>query len=265
MGGGGGAPGGLGPAPNVQGPGMATSPLTSSSPLTSTLGGGPLSSTSPLGGGPLSSSVNGPNGPLSSGAMNGPPSSAQPGGGGGQGPDKQNILANEKRRRRRESHNAVERRRRDNINEKISELATLIPEVMLEGGGEFRSFAICIFGARLRPVVALAALERAQCVENGRGRGEEKRGIGRWRTLGEAQKRENGQRMLTPPVGPPNAKDNGTSVTPPLTEDALVPHGVVPPPAPAVGGSPTNSASGESFRFASSISTSRLHTSFREA
>ncbi|KAG6901561.1 hypothetical protein C0995_010539 [Termitomyces sp. Mi166 len=42
--------------------------------------------------------------------------------------DKQAILANEKRRRRRESHNAVERRRRDNINEKISELATLIPE-----------------------------------------------------------------------------------------------------------------------------------------
>jgi Helix-loop-helix DNA-binding domain len=49
--------------------------------------------------------------------------------------DKQSILANEKRRRRRESHNAVERRRRDNINEKISELATLIPECMLEGGG----------------------------------------------------------------------------------------------------------------------------------
>ena len=43
-------------------------------------------------------------------------------------------MASEKRRRRRESHNAVERRRRDNINEKISELATLIPECMLEGG-----------------------------------------------------------------------------------------------------------------------------------
>ncbi|KAG6900228.1 hypothetical protein C0993_001047 [Termitomyces sp. T159_Od127] len=46
--------------------------------------------------------------------------------------DKQAMLANEKRRRRRESHNAVERRRRDNINEKISELATLIPECMLD-------------------------------------------------------------------------------------------------------------------------------------
>ncbi|TPX58325.1 hypothetical protein SpCBS45565_g08023 [Spizellomyces sp. 'palustris'] len=34
----------------------------------------------------------------------------------------------EKRRRRRESHNAVERRRRDNINEKIQELATLLPD-----------------------------------------------------------------------------------------------------------------------------------------
>jgi hypothetical protein len=40
-------------------------------------------------------------------------------------------IANEKRRRRRESHNAVERRRRDNINERIGELATLIPECML--------------------------------------------------------------------------------------------------------------------------------------
>jgi hypothetical protein len=45
------------------------------------------------------------------------------------------IIANEKRRRRRESHNAVERRRRDNINEKIGELATLIPECMLDTGG----------------------------------------------------------------------------------------------------------------------------------
>lgn len=41
-------------------------------------------------------------------------------------------IASEKRRRRRESHNAVERRRRDNINEKITELATLIPECMLD-------------------------------------------------------------------------------------------------------------------------------------
>ncbi|TPX47123.1 hypothetical protein SeLEV6574_g02835 [Synchytrium endobioticum] len=38
------------------------------------------------------------------------------------------LDANERRRRRRESHNAVERRRRDNINEKIQELATLLPE-----------------------------------------------------------------------------------------------------------------------------------------
>ncbi|KAL1689791.1 helix-loop-helix DNA-binding domain-containing protein [Schizophyllum commune] len=44
----------------------------------------------------------------------------------------QNKL-DEKRRRRRESHNAVERRRRDNINERISELAGLIPEEMLDG------------------------------------------------------------------------------------------------------------------------------------
>ncbi|KAJ7669486.1 helix-loop-helix DNA-binding domain-containing protein [Mycena polygramma] len=49
---------------------------------------------------------------------------------------KATLLAHEKRRRRRESHNAVERRRRDNINEKISELATLIPECLLDGGGQ---------------------------------------------------------------------------------------------------------------------------------
>ncbi|KAI9260013.1 Myc-type, basic helix-loop-helix domain-containing protein [Helicostylum pulchrum] len=34
----------------------------------------------------------------------------------------------DKKRRRRESHNAVERRRRDNINERIFELSTLLPE-----------------------------------------------------------------------------------------------------------------------------------------
>lgn len=38
----------------------------------------------------------------------------------------------EKRRRRRESHNAVERRRRDNINEKIQELSTLLPDCLVD-------------------------------------------------------------------------------------------------------------------------------------
>lgn len=46
------------------------------------------------------------------------------------------ALANEKRRKRRESHNAVERRRRDNINEKIQELALLLPEEWLDGTGK---------------------------------------------------------------------------------------------------------------------------------
>ncbi|EOR04122.1 hypothetical protein J056_002200 [Wallemia ichthyophaga EXF-994] len=41
----------------------------------------------------------------------------------------------ERRRRRRESHNAVERRRRDNINERIAELATLLPEELLADVG----------------------------------------------------------------------------------------------------------------------------------
>ncbi|KAI0341400.1 HLH-domain-containing protein [Trametopsis cervina] len=57
---------------------------------------------------------------------------AEGGAGGDDVAAKQAQIANEKRRRRRESHNAVERRRRDNINEKISELATLIPECLLD-------------------------------------------------------------------------------------------------------------------------------------
>lgn len=42
----------------------------------------------------------------------------------------------EKRRRRRESHNAVERRRRDNINEKIQELSTLLPDCLIDSGNK---------------------------------------------------------------------------------------------------------------------------------
>ncbi|SCV74419.1 BQ2448_8058 [Microbotryum intermedium] len=45
---------------------------------------------------------------------------------------KQAALLTEKRRKRRESHNAVERRRRDNINDRITELASLLPEVLLD-------------------------------------------------------------------------------------------------------------------------------------
>lgn len=46
----------------------------------------------------------------------------------------------DKRQKRRESHNAVERRRRDNINEKIQELAAIIPD-------EFMTPASQIHGA----------------------------------------------------------------------------------------------------------------------
>ncbi|KAI8089492.1 uncharacterized protein BX664DRAFT_333143 [Halteromyces radiatus] len=38
----------------------------------------------------------------------------------------------DKRRRRRESHNMVERRRRDNINERIQELCSLLPNHLLD-------------------------------------------------------------------------------------------------------------------------------------
>ncbi|KAJ7876313.1 hypothetical protein B0H14DRAFT_3859209 [Mycena olivaceomarginata] len=54
--------------------------------------------------------------------------------GRGQSPEKESQCSpkDEKRRRLRESHNAVERRRRENINRWIKELATLIPEYLLE-------------------------------------------------------------------------------------------------------------------------------------
>lgn len=41
----------------------------------------------------------------------------------------------DKKRKRRESHNAVERRRRDNINERIMELSTLLPDATKDNEG----------------------------------------------------------------------------------------------------------------------------------
>ncbi|KAF8217619.1 hypothetical protein K438DRAFT_5016 [Mycena galopus ATCC 62051] len=108
---------------------------------------------------------------------------------------KATLLAHEKRRRRRESHNAVERRRRDNINEKISELATLIPECLLEGGEcaffvldlvlGFASIAFVLGGAfptlGFPPFVVSLGGEARVGVQR---RGEETRRVeeaGRWR------------------------------------------------------------------------------------
>ncbi|ORX61998.1 hypothetical protein DM01DRAFT_1379865 [Hesseltinella vesiculosa] len=48
----------------------------------------------------------------------------------------------DKRRRRRESHNAVERRRRDNINERIQELGTLLPDALDDGVNRFNKGTI---------------------------------------------------------------------------------------------------------------------------
>jgi hypothetical protein len=42
------------------------------------------------------------------------------------------AIALDKKQKRRESHNAVERRRRDNINDRITELAALLPECLLD-------------------------------------------------------------------------------------------------------------------------------------
>ncbi|KAJ2545371.1 hypothetical protein EV175_005813, partial [Coemansia sp. RSA 1933] len=46
------------------------------------------------------------------------------------------IQVYEKRRRRRESHNAVERRRRDNINDRITDLFTLLPDSMIDANAK---------------------------------------------------------------------------------------------------------------------------------
>jgi Helix-loop-helix DNA-binding domain len=54
--------------------------------------------------------------------------------------DVRQAALKEKRQKRRESHNAVERRRRDNINEKIQELAAIIPD-------EFMTPSSAIHGA----------------------------------------------------------------------------------------------------------------------
>jgi hypothetical protein len=112
--------------------------LASSSSTLTGLAGAPSSGTTPNGSNNANANV-APSTTTSTGA--GATAAAQ---------DKQSLLANEKRRRRRESHNAVERRRRDNINEKISELATLIPECMLDAtasgtGGGRSLFLLCSF------------------------------------------------------------------------------------------------------------------------
>ncbi|KAJ2805234.1 hypothetical protein H4R21_001341, partial [Coemansia helicoidea] len=51
---------------------------------------------------------------------------------GDDGSQRSTMVSYEKRRRRRESHNAVERRRRDNINDRIQELFSLLPDTMTD-------------------------------------------------------------------------------------------------------------------------------------
>ncbi|KAK0547400.1 hypothetical protein OC845_004099 [Tilletia horrida] len=84
----------------------------------------------------------------------------------------------ERRRRRRESHNAVERRRRDNINEKITELATLLPEAMLveaiatsTSGGNSGNFDIAAAVKTLESASAGVAAAAARLGGSGFGHG----------------------------------------------------------------------------------------------
>ncbi|KAJ1026847.1 hypothetical protein NDA16_002144 [Ustilago loliicola] len=95
---------------------------------------------------------------------------------GGKGEVEAKKLA-EKRRKRRESHNAVERRRRDNINEKITELATLLPEAMLldaiatsTQGGNSGTFAPALAAkAALAAAAAAAAAAKGESMSDSMG------------------------------------------------------------------------------------------------
>jgi len=66
----------------------------------------------------------------------------------------------DKRRKRRESHNLVERQRRDNINNQISELAALLPEVLLEPSANSHHHA---------PAATVIREREAQAQANGSG------------------------------------------------------------------------------------------------
>ncbi|KAJ3215647.1 hypothetical protein HDU67_000181 [Dinochytrium kinnereticum] len=75
-------------------------------------------------------------------------------------------LLNEKRRRRRESHNAVERRRRDNINEKIQELSTLLPDFTSEAQNKGAILRRSVEYIKMMQALAGRQQERMRELEN---------------------------------------------------------------------------------------------------
>ncbi|KAJ3116256.1 hypothetical protein HDU96_010113 [Phlyctochytrium bullatum] len=75
-------------------------------------------------------------------------------------------LLDEKRRRRRESHNAVERRRRDNINEKIHELATLLPDFAADAQNKGSILRRSVEYIKMMQALATRQHERMQELEN---------------------------------------------------------------------------------------------------
>ncbi|KAJ3109559.1 hypothetical protein HDU97_005216 [Phlyctochytrium planicorne] len=75
-------------------------------------------------------------------------------------------MLEEKRRRRRESHNAVERRRRDNINEKIQELAMLLPEYAADAQNKGSILRRSVEYIKMMQALATRQQERMQELEN---------------------------------------------------------------------------------------------------
>ncbi|KAJ3019902.1 hypothetical protein HKX48_001626 [Thoreauomyces humboldtii] len=84
----------------------------------------------------------------------------------GQSSHKPLDVITEKRRRRRESHNAVERRRRDNINEKIQELASLLPDFPADAQNRpNKGTILCRSVDYIRQMQTFAMLQVDRCME----------------------------------------------------------------------------------------------------
>lgn len=114
----------------------------------------------------------------------------------------------EKKRRRRESHNAVERRRRDNINDRINELATLLPDrdankankgTILRKSVDHIRLLHDKLGEYQQRIQELESMLTVYRVRGGDGSGGDAQGGGTNANLGQQQQ----QVMMPPPPPPP--------------------------------------------------------------
>ncbi|KAJ3417346.1 hypothetical protein HDV05_004811 [Chytridiales sp. JEL 0842] len=79
---------------------------------------------------------------------------------------RQSDLLSEKRRRRRESHNAVERRRRDQINERINELSSLLPDFAADAQNKGAILGRSVEYIKMMQALATRQQERMVELEN---------------------------------------------------------------------------------------------------